>query len=321
MRDGDECDQNLVGVLNDFICDSLYTDGDNHDEPLDTPTPGIEVVKSAEKSSDESVTIMDVVQPGTVSNIGSDDKLLSDVAVIDAATGQNIPAGQIDTTGLEYDGIYNLPESGVNTNMPQSQLVTLDDTKSVLIVNNGSSAEQDYFLIKQVNQDISQGNESAETMNVWNPGLVTQEPEGYVRANEGGVMKPDSTKSKEGTLYTLKAVIQSDTEEEKENEEHHSADDCMKVRNDVEGRGSKECKIDSELERFRLLKYNIEDPREKSPVEDKSGKGDDKTEKNTDEMRKKETETTQTEDSDQLEKKKDMKVSDEAMKNNVKDKK
>ena len=93
MRDGDECDQNLVGVLNDFIRDSLYTDGDNRDEPLDTPTPGIEVAKSAEKSSDESMTIMDVIQPGTVSKVGSDDKLLSDTVVIDVTTGQNIPAG------------------------------------------------------------------------------------------------------------------------------------------------------------------------------------------------------------------------------------
>ena len=127
----------------------------------------------------------------------------------------------------------------------------LNDTKSVLIVNNESSAEKDYFLIKQVNQGVSQGNESVETMNVWNPGLVTQEAVGYVKANEGGVMKSDSTKLTEGTLYTLKAVVESDTEEEKENEECHSADDCMKVRNDVEGRGSKECKTDSELERFR----------------------------------------------------------------------
>ena len=158
-------------------------------------------------------------------------------------------------------------------------------------------------------------------MNVRNPGLVTQEAAGYVRANKGGVMKPDSTKLTEGTLYTLKAVVESDTEEEKENEECHSADDCMKVRNDVEGRGSKECKTDSELERFGLLKYNIGDPREKSPVADKSGKGDDKTEKNKDEMRKKETDTTQTEDSDQLEKKKDTKVSDEATKNHVEEKK
>ena len=55
MRDGDECDQNLVGVLDDFIHDSLYTDGDNCDEPLDTPTPGIEVPQLVEKSSDESV--------------------------------------------------------------------------------------------------------------------------------------------------------------------------------------------------------------------------------------------------------------------------
>ena len=69
------------------------------------------------------------------------------------------------------------------------------------------------------------------------------------------------------------------------------------------------------------MKCNIGDPREKSPVADKSGKGDDKTEKNSDEMRKKETDTTQTEDSDQLEKKKDTKVSDEAMKNHVEEKK
>ena len=138
MRDGNECDQNLVGVLDDFIGDSLYTDGDNRDEPLDTPTPGIKVAKSAEKSSDESVTIMDVIQLGTVSKVGSNDKLLSDIAVIDTATGQNIPAGQIDTAGLEYVGIFNLPESGVNTNIPQSQLIMLNDTKSVLIVNNGS---------------------------------------------------------------------------------------------------------------------------------------------------------------------------------------
>ena len=86
--------------------------------------------------------------------------------MIDAATGQNIPAGQIDTAGLEYVGIFNLPQSGVNTNVPQSQLITLNETKSALIVNNGTSAEKDYFLIKQVNQDISQGNESVETMNV-----------------------------------------------------------------------------------------------------------------------------------------------------------
>ena len=38
-------------------------------------------------------------------------------------------------------------------------------------------------------------------------------------------------------------------------------------------------------------------------------------------MRKKETDTTQTEDSDQLKKKKDTKVSDEAMKNHVNEKK
>ena len=109
MRDGDECDQNLVGALYDFIHDSLYTDGDNHDEPLDTPTPGIEVPQSVEKSSDESVTIVDVVEPGTVSKVERDDKLPSDVVVIDVATGQNIPAGQIDTAGLEYVGIFNLP--------------------------------------------------------------------------------------------------------------------------------------------------------------------------------------------------------------------
>ena len=122
-------------------------------------------------------------------------------------------------------------------------------------------------------------------------------------------------------MYTLKAVVESDTEEEKENEACHSADDCMKVRNDVEGRGTKECKTDSELEKFGLLKYNIGDPREKSPAADKSGKGDDKTQKNTDEMRNKETDTKQTEDSDQLEKKKEMKVSDEATKNHVEGKK
>ena len=150
---------------------------------------------------------------------------------------------------------------------------------------------------------------------------MTQEAVGNISANERGVMKPDSTKSTKGTLYTLKAVVESYTEEEKENKECHSADDCMKVRNNVEGRGSKECKTDSELERFGLLKYNIGDPREKSPVADKSGKGDDKTEKNTDEVRNKETDTKQTEDSDQLEKKKDTKVSDEATKNHVKEKK
>ena len=61
MRDGDECDQNLVGVLDDFIRDSLYTDGDNRDEPLDTPTPGIKVPQSVEKLDDESMTIVDVV--------------------------------------------------------------------------------------------------------------------------------------------------------------------------------------------------------------------------------------------------------------------
>ena len=115
--------KNLVGVLYDFIRDSLYTDGDNRDEPLDTPTPGIEVPQSVEKSSDESMMIVDVVQPGTVE---SDDKLPSDIVVIDAATGQNIPAGQIDIAGLEYVGIFNLPQSGVNTNVPQSQLVMLD---------------------------------------------------------------------------------------------------------------------------------------------------------------------------------------------------
>ena len=318
MRDGDECDQNLVGVLNDFIHDSLYTDGDNCDEPLDTPTPGIEVPQVVEKSSDESMQIVDVVEPGTVSKVESDDKLPSDRTVIDRATGQNIPAGQIDTAGLEYVGIFNVPQSGVNTNVPQSQLVTLDETKLVLIVNNGTYAEKDYFLIKEVNQHVSQGNESIENMNVQNPG---QEAVGNISANEGGVMKPKGTKSTEGTLYTLKAVVESDMEEEKENKARHSADDCMKVRNDVEGRRSKECKTDSELERFGLLKYNIGDPREKSPVADKSGKGDDKTQKNTDEMRNKETDTKQTEDSDQLEIKKEMKVSDEAMKNHVKGKK
>ena len=120
---------------------------------------------------------------------------------------------------------------------------------------------------------------------------MTQEAVGNISANKGGVMKPGSTKSTEGTLYTLKAVVESDMEEEKENEECHSTDDCMKVRNDVEGRGSKGCKTDSELERFGLLKYNIGDPREKSPVADKSGKGDDRTEKNTDEIKNKETDT------------------------------
>ena len=90
---------------------------------------------------------------------------------------------------------------------------------------------------------------------------MTQEAAGNMSANKGCAMKPDSTKSTEGTLYTLKAVVESKTEEEKENEERHSADDCMKVRNDVVGRGSKEYKTDSELEKFRVLNYNIGDPR------------------------------------------------------------
>ena len=88
------------------------------------------------------MTIVDVVQSGTVSQVKSDDKLLSDIAVIDMATTQNIPAGQIDTAGLEYVGIFNLPQSCVNTNEPQSQLIMLDETKSVLKVNNGTSAQK-----------------------------------------------------------------------------------------------------------------------------------------------------------------------------------
>ena len=82
----------------------------------------------------------------------------------------------MNTDGLECVGVVNVPQNQVvATNpVPNSQIVTLDDTQSVLIVSN-RHAQNDYFLISQVNEGVKTGNvlnPGVQSGNISNPGVV-----------------------------------------------------------------------------------------------------------------------------------------------------
>ena len=243
--------------------------------------------------------MIDVVPQVEPSDINTDAQDLSNITVIDISTGQNTPGGAaaLNTARLECVGVLKLPQShAVATNaVANPQIITLDDTKSVLIVNNGN-AQNDYFLISQVNEGVQTGNvlhlglvnlvaeeamtshavmnlalvnaptnKGTQTVSVTNPGVVN------TTANRG----QENGQKKDQTLYTLKAVVESETDNEKQNdqvtnaskkseafgseEERHSADDILTVGHAVIGNCSKECKTNSELECFGVLKYNIKD--------------------------------------------------------------
>ena len=165
MRTGYECDQNLVAILDELIGNSFYADNavqkvqdptadenskgeleeiqDDEAEVIevkDTPTNQAGPPVLSEKSSDESVQVIDVAGQVQPSDIKSD---LSDVAVIDISIGKNIPGGAaaLNTARLQCVAVLNLPQSQVVATNPvaNSQIITLDETKLVLIVNNGNA--------------------------------------------------------------------------------------------------------------------------------------------------------------------------------------
>ena len=182
--------------------------------------------------------------------------------------------------------------------VPNSQIVTLDDTKSVLIVSNGH-AQNDYFLISQVNEGVQTGNvlnPGVQSGNISNPGVVnlgcqeamagevtnmapSHEGTHAVSVTNPGVVNTDSNQRQENgqtnaeAVYTLKAIVKSETDEDKQNdkvtdaipkteasgseEEGHSADDVLTVGHAMIGDCSRESKTDSELECFGVLKYKI----------------------------------------------------------------
>ena len=245
MRIEDECNQNLVAILDELIGNSFYADNavlEVQDPPADQNSEGVEEIQNdeadvievkdtpinragppvlSERSSDESVQVIDVAGQAQPSDVKSD---LSDVTVIDISTGKNIPGGAaaLNTAGLQCVGVLNVPQNVpqnqvVATNpVPNSQIVTLDDTKSVLIVSNGH-AQNDYFLISQVNQGVQTGNvlnPGVQTGNISNPGIVNL---GRQVAMVGDVMK--MVPSDEGThavSVTNLDVVNTDSKQRQE---------------------------------------------------------------------------------------------------------
>ena len=67
---------------------------------------------------------------------------LSNIVIIDISTGKNIPGGApaLNTARLECAVVLNWPQSQVVATNPvaNSEIVTLDETKSILIVNYGN---------------------------------------------------------------------------------------------------------------------------------------------------------------------------------------
>ena len=213
-------------------------------EVKDTPINRAGPPVLSERLSDESVQVLYVAGLAQPSDMKSD---LSDVAIIDISTGKNIPGGAaaLNTAGLQCVGVLNVPQNQmVATNpVPNSQIVTLDDTKSVLIVSNGH-AQNNYFLISQVNEGVQTGNvlnPGVQTGNISNPGIVNlgcQEAmvgdvTKTVSSHEGthafSVTNPDvvNTDSKQRqengqtnaeTVYILKAVVESETDKDKQDD-------------------------------------------------------------------------------------------------------
>ena len=159
MRIGDATDRNLIAILDEFLAGEL----DNGErQKSDESVQEIEMQQSNEvpddstkmdsgvlenetlqpstndKSSDESVQIIQIEEEDGKGNSGM--QLNTDIVghvptgTQSAELPANIPG--IDTTGLHYVGY-------VNVNQPQ--LVTIDSTKSVLIVNNGNTLDQHIF--------------------------------------------------------------------------------------------------------------------------------------------------------------------------------
>ena len=221
-------------------------------EVTDTPINRAGPPVQSERSSDESVQVIDVAGQAQPSDIKSD---LSDVAVIDICTRRNIPGGvaALNTDGLECVGVVNVPQNQVvaMNPVPNSQIITLDDTQSVLIVSNGH-AQNDYFLISQVNEGVKTGNvlnPGVQSGNISNPGVVNlghqeamvSDVTNTAPSHEGNVrvMKPDvvntglnsvmnldvvnTEKRQENgrtnaeTVYTLKAVVESESDKDKQN--------------------------------------------------------------------------------------------------------
>ena len=243
--------------------------------------------------------VLDIAGQAQPSDMKSD---LSDIAIIDISAGKNIRGGAaaLNTAGLQCVGVLNVPQNQMvaMNPVPNSQIVTLDDTKSVLIVSHGH-AQNNYFLISQVNEGVQTGNvlyQGVQTGNISNPGIVilgcqeamVGDVTKTVPSHEGthafSVTNPDviNTDSKQRqeygrtnaeSVYTLKAVVESETDKDKQNdkvtdaipkteasgseEECHSAEDVLTVGQAMIGDCSRESKTDSELERFGVFKYKI----------------------------------------------------------------
>ena len=242
MRIVDECDQNLVAILDELIGNSLYADNaelEVQDPPADENHEGVKEIQNdeteanvieatdtpinragppvlSERSSDESVQVIDVAEQVQPSDVKSD---LSDIAVIDISIGRNIPGGAaaLNTDGLQCVGVVNVPQNQVVAMNPvlNSQIVTLDDTKSVLIVSNGH-AQNDYDLISQVNEGVKTGNvlnPGVQSGNISNPGVVNL---GCQEAMVGDVT--NMVPSHEGTVSaTNPDVVNTDSNQREEN--------------------------------------------------------------------------------------------------------
>ena len=246
MRTGDDCDKNLVGLLDTLIADSLYTDnaeqvkGTADNEAVPPGTDDKSSDESVQKLSDESVQVLEVIQRAPDSNVKND--VQGDLAVINMSTGETI-----DTTGLEYVGVVDVPQAQTvitNNIASQPHLVTLDNMKSVLIVDNGHAAN-DYFLISHGMQQefmskgaTNLGVVNTTTTSVTNAGVNET---GIFETNEAITVREndiDSKKEKAGngdnkgeTVYTLKAVVESETNESASDDNPpHSADDFVKLK-------------------------------------------------------------------------------------------
>ena len=229
MRIGDECDQNLVAILDELIGNSFYADNavlEFQDPPADENCEGVKEIQNdeadvievidtlinragppvqSERSSDKSVQVIDVAGQVQPSDVKSD---LSDIAVIDISTGRSIPGGAaaLNTDGLECVGVVNVPQNQVvATNpVPNSQIITLDDTQLVLIVSNGH-VQNDYFLTSQVNEGVKTGNvlnPGVQSGNISNPGIVNL---GHQEAMVGDVT--NMAPSHEGTVSLMKLDV------------------------------------------------------------------------------------------------------------------
>ena len=112
----------------------------------------------------------------------------------------------MNTDGLECVGVVNVAQNQVvaMNPVPNSQIVTLDDTQSVLIVSNGH-AQSNYFLIRQVNEGVKTGNvlnPGVQSGNISNPGVVNL---GRQEAMVGDVM--NTAPRHKGTVSVMKPDV------------------------------------------------------------------------------------------------------------------